>query len=102
MNSRSLRLLAVLTIVCVSSCLADNVWVVRPDGVGPVKVGMSLSQLNAALHETFSMPDDKDDLKMLLCESYEACRYQLHDWRRTFGAGRHRRGRCIYNGGHSC
>ena len=38
----------------------DN-WVVRFDGVGPVKVGMALSQLNAALHEKFTLPPNKED-----------------------------------------
>src|SRR5712692_1267846 len=61
MISRSLGVLAVLAIVSVTICLAGNAWVIRPDGVGPVKVGMSLSQLNMVLHETFSMPDDKDE-----------------------------------------
>jgi hypothetical protein len=33
---------------------AQETWKVRLDGVGPVKVGMTLAQLNAALHEKFS------------------------------------------------
>jgi urease beta subunit len=43
--------------------------VVRFDGTGPVKIGMSLSDLNAALHEKFSMPNDKDE---------QACFYVEH------------------------
>jgi len=35
--------------------------VIRQDGVGPVTIGMTLPQLNAVLHETFSMPRNKDD-----------------------------------------
>jgi hypothetical protein len=42
-------------------CLAGDGWVVRPNGVGPVKIGMSLPQLNMALHEKFAMPQDKED-----------------------------------------
>src|SRR5438309_605807 len=42
-------------------CFAGDGWIVRQDGVGPVKIGMSLSQLNTVLHETFSMPDNKED-----------------------------------------
>ncbi len=34
---------------------------IRQDGVGPVTIGMTLPQLNAVLHETFSMPRNKDD-----------------------------------------
>jgi hypothetical protein len=44
-----------------SSALAADIWVVREDGVGPVKIGMSLSQLNTVLHERFSLPDAKDE-----------------------------------------
>jgi hypothetical protein len=40
---------------------AQNPWVIRTDGVGPVKIGMSLVQLNSVLHEHFSMPKDKTD-----------------------------------------
>jgi hypothetical protein len=41
--------------------LAADTWVVREDGVGPVKIGMSLSQLDAVLHERFLMPPNKND-----------------------------------------
>lgn len=43
------------------SCLADDNWIIRLDGVGPVKIGMSLSELNTALHEKFAMPEAKED-----------------------------------------
>jgi hypothetical protein len=42
-------------------CLAGDDWVVRQDGIGPVKVGMSLPLLNTTLHEKFAMPQDKED-----------------------------------------
>ena len=58
---RKLTVLVVLTIATISISLADDTWVVREDGVGPVKVGMNLSQLNAVLHERFSMPYSKED-----------------------------------------
>jgi len=41
--------------------VASDTWVVREDGVGPVKIGMSLSQLNTVLREQFPMPADKHD-----------------------------------------
>lgn len=31
------------------------------NGAGPVKIGMSLSELDIALHERFTMPTEKDD-----------------------------------------
>src|SRR5882724_8031159 len=51
-----------LFIVCISlvadSSAADN-WVLRDDGIGPIKIGMSLSQLSAVLHERFSKPTEE-------------------------------------------
>jgi hypothetical protein len=45
----------------IGSSLAGDSWIVREDGVGPVKVGMSLSRLNVNLHEKFEFPKDKED-----------------------------------------
>jgi len=55
--------LSLLFIAC--SCLvavatAEDTWAVREDGVGPVKIGMTLAQLNAVLHEKL-MKDPQDD-----------------------------------------
>lgn len=58
---RRLTVIVVLAIAAVSYSRADDGWVIREDGVGPVKVGMSLSQLNRVLSEKFSMPQDKGD-----------------------------------------
>ena len=44
-------------------------WVLRFDGAGPVKVGMSLAQLNTALNENFSMPEDEDEKACFFAES---------------------------------
>jgi hypothetical protein len=52
--------LAMLTLVGGGVAVPADVWVVREDGVGPVKIGRSLSPLNAALHEKFAMPENKD------------------------------------------
>ncbi len=61
MIPRRLGLLAVLVVLSISTSLASNTWVVREDGIGPVKIGMRLSQLNTVLDETFSKPDGDDD-----------------------------------------
>ncbi|MGD0841325.1 MAG: hypothetical protein ABSA32_09235 [Candidatus Acidiferrales bacterium] len=61
MISRTSALLAVIAIFGMSLVQADDGWVIREDGVGPIKVGMTLPQLNATLHERFSMPRNKDD-----------------------------------------
>ena|ERR1035441_3494437 len=47
--------------VLIAICSAADGWVIRQDGVGPVKIGMSLSQLNTALHARFAMPQNKED-----------------------------------------
>jgi hypothetical protein len=54
-------LVAILAVASAIPLPVADVWVVRQDGVGPVKIGMTLSELNTALHEKFSMPHDKDD-----------------------------------------
>jgi len=51
----------VLALSCVGACSSKKAWVVREDGVGPVKIGMSLPELNKVLHENFSVPDDKEE-----------------------------------------
>ncbi|MGA2235151.1 MAG: hypothetical protein ABSG23_06730 [Terriglobales bacterium] len=50
-----------VVILSVGVCLAGDGWIVRQDGIGPVKIGMSLSQLNAALHEKFATPENRED-----------------------------------------
>lgn len=40
---------------------ANDGWVVRPEGAGPVKIGMTIAQINAALSEKFALPAEKDE-----------------------------------------
>ena len=40
---------------------AADPWVVRDDGVGPVKIGMTLAQLSAVLHEKLSEQESDND-----------------------------------------
>jgi hypothetical protein len=47
--------------ILIAVCLAADGWVVRQDGIGPVKIGMSLPQLNIALHGDFAMPESRED-----------------------------------------
>ncbi len=61
MISRSVVVFGILAVLGISSSFASDDWVVSQNGVGPVKIGMSLSQLNAALHEKFTMPQNKED-----------------------------------------
>jgi hypothetical protein len=47
---------------------AAQVWVVGFDSTGPVKIGMSLAELNTALHEKFLMPQDKEEQECFYVE----------------------------------
>lgn len=49
---------ALLTLGTIS---ADESWVVRADGAGPIRIGMTLDQLNKALEEKFKGPESKDE-----------------------------------------
>jgi hypothetical protein len=40
---------------------AADTWMLRPDGIGPIKIGMTLPQLNTTLHETFKLPENTED-----------------------------------------
>jgi hypothetical protein len=50
-----------LALASIATLAADDVWVIREDGVGPAKIGMTISQLNTVLGEKFAMPREKDD-----------------------------------------
>jgi hypothetical protein len=49
-----------LCLSVLSYCLASAPSTVRFDGLGPAKIGMNLSQLNAVLHTQATMPATKD------------------------------------------
>lgn len=51
---------ALATAIAAPPAGSTNTWTVRPDGIGPVHVGMSLSELNNTLHTSFSKPSDPD------------------------------------------
>jgi hypothetical protein len=53
--------LTALALASIGVLRASDEWMVREDGVGPAKVGMTLFQLNTAMGEKFAMPRNKDD-----------------------------------------
>jgi len=55
-----LGLLAIVALVS-SSLGADGGWVIREDGVGPAKVGMTLAQLRSILNERLKEEDSGSD-----------------------------------------
>lgn len=60
MNHR-LSFLGVLALIAACTTAADELWIVHDDGAGPVRVGMTLTELNTTLHERFMLPKDKDE-----------------------------------------
>lgn len=50
-----------LLAIAAAGTSASDTWTLRPDGIGPIKVGMTLPQLNTALHEKFKFSDNKED-----------------------------------------
>ena len=53
-------LAAAIAAPAADSTNTTNTWTVRPDGIGPVHVGMSLTELNRTLHTSFSKPKDPE------------------------------------------
>jgi hypothetical protein len=49
-----------LCLLLSSISLAGDGWTVREDGVGPVKLGMTLEKMKVIFHDKLSMPADKD------------------------------------------
>jgi hypothetical protein len=58
---RLLRLYPICCLVLSCSLSASDSWILRENGIGPVKIGMSLIQLNTALHAHFRRPVAKDE-----------------------------------------
>ena len=50
-----------LSMYLAASLMASDTWVVHPDSVGPVKIGMTLVQLRATLHQKLSEEDSGGD-----------------------------------------
>jgi hypothetical protein len=63
MATRVLCIALVLAAAVTSSAFSgtNDRWIVRPDSFGPVKIGMTLEQVNAVLHENFSVPEHNED-----------------------------------------
>lgn len=52
--------LVIFIVLVASTCLADQNWVVRPDGIGPIRIGMKLSDLKTTLHLTYKLEFAQD------------------------------------------
>jgi len=69
----------ILVIFTAANSLAGDASVLRFDGIGPIKIGMSLAQLNLALQERFKMPPARDDQACFYVDSKKTPSHQLHD-----------------------
>src|SRR5580692_10660047 len=58
--SKRISCALLLFLSLIGSSSASDGWVVREDGVGPVKIGMTLAQLSAALHQELAA-DERDE-----------------------------------------
>ena len=62
MSKRILILVSVVASLTATALPAANEsWVIRPQGAGPVKIGMTIAEINAALSEKFGLPAEKDE-----------------------------------------
>jgi hypothetical protein len=51
-------LIVILVLASISTVYADDPWMIREDGTGPAKIGMTLSQLKSVLGEKLRESDD--------------------------------------------
>jgi hypothetical protein len=79
------RTVAVLAILVVASSVlsADDAWLIRDDGLGSAKIGMTLSQLRAALHErvTESKPSGSEGCWYVKSSSHPHVSFMILDGR---------------------
>lgn len=72
-----------LLLVCfVAHALAADIWIVRDDGVGPVKIGMTLAQLSAALHQKLSQEESgTEGCFYATARGHDHIPFMIIDWR---------------------
>jgi len=59
--SRPISILTGIIFLITIMAIAEQPWVVSEDGAGPMKIGMTVVQLNTVLHEKFRKPAAKED-----------------------------------------
>ena len=59
---RVIKIFVACIMAAACTCSATDNWVTRPDGIGPIRVGMKLSELKTSLHLSYSvsMAQDSD------------------------------------------
>lgn len=60
MNRPSTALCLLLCLCFSATSFAGDAWTVHDDGVGPVKIGITLDKLKSIFHDNLTMPADKD------------------------------------------
>jgi len=59
--TRLSKYLLLALVVAASVCTASEDWSLRPTGAGPLRIGMSLSEVSAVLGEAVPVPTDPDE-----------------------------------------
>jgi hypothetical protein len=73
-----------LCLSLVSAALAADTWVVREDGVGPVKIGMTVAQLSATLHQKLGEQESgSDNCFYVTASGYKHLGFMIEDGRLT-------------------
>jgi hypothetical protein len=85
MKLRSFGTASLLCMVVAGAPAAPKQWALRFDGAGPVKIGMSLDQLNATLSGSFSVPEDEEEKDCFYAESsqHPGIAFMIQDGRVT-------------------
>ena len=61
MKHTRMMMRSLLAAVLLTTAFAGDTWTVREDGMGPLKIGMTLPQLSAALHQKLSEEESGND-----------------------------------------
>jgi hypothetical protein len=56
-------------------------WVLRIDGIGPVRIGMSVSQLSRVLQEKFTIPNDEQSCSFVSASRHPQVLFMIEDGR---------------------
>lgn len=70
---------ALLLISVLAVAQGPSRWALRLDGIGPVTIGMTLPQLNTALREHFSAPDDDSACFYVEPKSHPQVSFMMED-----------------------
>jgi hypothetical protein len=69
-------------LLVIATSLASDVWAIREDGVGPVKIGMTLAELSATLHQELSKEEfGSDNCIYVHAQGHDSLSFMIIDGR---------------------